>query len=275
MKSPRPAELDTWLRKSEAHARKYPTDYGQITQGMMRMHNEQGYLAIAVSTAMIPRAMKILESFILKLYNAGLSVTVDDKPHFHCPGSAIIVDGEHIPFKVREKQYRTTTSSYGTDYRTTKPSGLLEIEIYGADSSWKPSKAYTDTEYTKLEDKLDDIIPYLRKTAVHVRERRLEDEQWQRKRHEEERIRKEHESQIDARAKTAMNILKIISQYRKACTLRGYCDIMEEKFPKEEFADMIAVARSVADWIDPTLAHEDELLSERYSVENFLSIFPV
>ena len=56
-----------------------------------------------------------------------------------------------------------------------------------------------------------------------------------------------------------------------AQVIRRYCDYAEQVVDSEEYKEELGIARRTADWIDPTTDYEDELLSEMFSPEDFLT----
>ena len=93
-------ELQTILRKSETHALTCTIDYG-ITTAIFRSQIEKGYLTLSVSSKMVKKAIKVFELFIRRMYKEGFSLILNCDTHFHCPASAIVVDGEVIPLRLK------------------------------------------------------------------------------------------------------------------------------------------------------------------------------
>ena len=52
--------------------------------------------------------------------------------------------------------------------------------------------------------------------------------------------------------------------------MRKFCDIAAQRSQSEEYKQAIDVARSVANWIDPTTDYVDEILAERYKATDFM-----
>ncbi len=225
---------------------------------------------MSVSSKTIKRAMSILECVILKFYDAGFELTVD-RDRYRAPASAILYDNEIVSFRIREKQVSQMRTDNGYPTRILVPTGKLELELYAGYFEWKPSKLFADTDYTTLEDKIDDIVPYL-KTAIEELKRIHQAEEERRIRQEEEkRLQKEHMQVIQARAALLKSILQDILLYEKAMVIRDYCDKIEPSVKSEDYLEKIKVARSFADWINPTTNYKDELLSEFYGVKDFLA----
>lgn len=261
------AELDALLKKSEAHASTCTME-NYNTSSLVREQNQAGYLTIAVSPKMVKRAVKVFEMFLKRMFKEGFTLILDCERFYHCPASAIVVDGEAIPIRVKEKlAYTTTVDSYGVN-RHSHSSGELVVEIYT--SGRHPSKVLTETAESKWDELFDSVVPYLKKASIRLKAARLEYEEWRRRIDGQERLRKEHEQKIKDRASLAKSILEDIWLYNRAEVIRRYCNMVEKKTLTEEYLKKVEVARAFADWLDPTVDYEDELLSERYNASDFL-----
>ena len=240
-----------------------------ITSSIFDRQIEKGYLTLSVSSKMVKRAIKAYEFFLKRMFEEGFTLIVDCRAHFHCPASALIVDGEEIPVRVKEKRELRNINQGRLRSREYVPSGVLAIEIYGG-TRWGATRVLVETESQKWADVFEDVIPYLHGAAARKRVHRLELEEWHRKIKEDERRREEHEQMIKDRASVVESIIQEVKLYEKAKAIRRYCDIMEQQMGSDEYRDRVATARLIADWIDPTTDYEDEILSDRYDVEDFL-----
>ena len=75
---------------------------------------------------------------------------------------------------------------------------------------------------------------------------------------------------IRARAAQVKSILQDIYLYEQAKIIQDYCDMVEPLTKSENYLKKIQIARSFADWVNPTTDYEDELLSELYDAKDFL-----
>lgn len=262
------SDLEAVLQRSEAHALKCTIDNG-MTSCIFRVQIEKGYITMAVSSKMVKKAIRALDIFLRRMYREGFSLIVDCNSHYHSPASAIIVDREVIPIRMKEKQ-RLEDASHGTwHYKRYVPTGVLALEIYGGTKD-EPTKVLMETNDSSWDVVSEDIIPYLRKAAKQIRENRLEVEEQQRKWQEEERKRKEHLQMIMDRASAVKSIMHDVFLYEKAEVIRRYCNLAETLITSDEYKDKVAAARRIADWLDPTNSYVDEILSEKYRAEDFL-----
>lgn len=262
------SELESVLKRSEEHALTCTIDYG-TSLGIYRRQIAKGFLTLAVSSKMMKQAIKVLDILLRRMYKEGFSLVLDCDTHIHCPASALVIDGELIPIRLKEKRAVQFDYSGKWKYSRYVPTGVLALEIYGGTSS-NYTKVLEETKNQKWEDSFEKIIPYLRGAAKRIKADRLETEAWRRKMEEQHRLRKEHEKLITERASVVQSIINDVMLYERAEVIRKYCDIAEERISSDEYKDKIAVARQIADWIDPSVDYEDEILSEKYSVNDFL-----
>lgn len=257
--------LPALLKQSEKHALEWSIERGAGNQYYHR-HIEQGFLSMSVSSKTIKRALKVLEQIISKFYEAGFALTVE-RNRYGTPASAILYDGEVVPFRIREKQVSQPNRRDSYPSRILVPTGKLELELYAGYFELKPSKLFADTDYTKLEDKIDEVVPYLKK-AIDELKRIHQQEKIQRQEQEERaRKQKEHKRAIEERAKQIESIMRDIRLYDKARIIREYCDKVEP-FATQDYLKKIELARRFADWIDVTVDYTDEL-SEFYRKTDF------
>ena len=258
-------QVPSLLKKSEKHAIEWRIERDD-NRNFYEQQTEVGYLSMSVSSKTVKRALRILERLITEFYKAGFALTVE-RNNYHSPASAILFDGEMVSFRIREKQVSQPNTKDSYPSRILVPTGKLELELYAGYFDWKPSKLYADTDYTKLENKIDEVVPYLKRAIdelkkIHQREEILRQEQ-------EERVRKqkEHKKALEERATQVKSILMDIHLYDRARIIREYCDKVEP-YATPNYLKMIELARQFADWIDVTVDYTDEL-SEMYRKTDF------
>lgn len=260
--------LPALLKRSEKHALEWSIERGSGNQ-YYHFQIERGYLSMSVSSKTIKRAIRVLEQVITKFYEAGYALTVE-RNRYSTPASAVLFDGEVVPFRIREIQVSQINRRDNYPSRVLVPTGKLVLELYAGYFELKPSKLFADTDYTKLEDKIDDIVPYLKGAIFELKRIHQEEDERRIQQEKERRLREEHERMIRARAAQVKSILQDIFLYEKAKVIQEYCDMVEPLTKSEKYLAKIQIAREVADWINPLSDYEDELLSESYSVTDFL-----
>ena len=258
-------EVPSLLKKSEKHAIEWSIERDD-NRNFYERQTEVGYLSMSVSSKTVKRAIGILERLISQFYEAGFALTVD-RNNYHSPASAILSEGEIVSFRIREKQVSQPNKKDSYPSRILVPTGKLELELYAGYFDWKPSKLYADTDYTKLEDKIDEVVPYLKKAIDELKEIHLREEIQRQEQEERARKQKEHEQALEERAKQVKSILRDIRLYDRARIIREYCDKVEP-FAAQGYLKKIELARRFADWIDVTVDYTDEL-SELYRKTDF------
>ena len=259
-------EVPSLLKKSEKHAVEWCIERDD-NRNFYEQQIKEGYLSMSVSSKTVKRALRILEQLISQFFQAGFALTVE-RNRYHAPASAILFEGEVVSFRIREKQVCQPNKKDSYPSRILVPTGKLELELYAGYFEWKPSKLFADTDYTKLEDKIDEVVPYLKGAIKELQEIHLREEIERKEQEEKARKQKEHEQALEARAKQVKSILRDIRLYDRARIIRDYCDKVAPLIESESYLKKIELARRFADWIDPTVAYTDEL-SELYYKTDF------
>ena len=96
--------------------------------------------------------------------------------------------------------------------------------------------------------------------AEQVKQARLSREEAERQRQEQERKREERRQRYNEEVDRTLALVNCASDYEIACRIRSYVSAMEKAHADQ---DLSAWARAKADWYDPTIAKEDELLGKR------------
>lgn len=134
------------------------------------------------------------------------------------------------------------------------PNGVFRIKMSN-------SKYIKDTKLNKLEDMIPEIVLLFYQCYFEIRTRREDWEEAQRIREEEKQKARMLQERIDQEKKKTREFLNIITDYKLANEIRKFVDVLKEsnKTDKETIQWML----KKADWIDPTISIEDELLGKR------------
>ena len=259
--------LGALLDKSEKHAIEYSADY-RTCSTLFKHQLEDGYLSMTVSTKNVKRAIRLLKEIILKFYDAGFSITVIGKG-YKIPSSAFIINGETIPFRIREKMDRQKVMRNGYLSNVLVPTGIMSFELYAGFFEWKPSKVYTDTTCFKLEDRIEEMVPYLIDAVKELKEIKQRYELERQQEEEKHRLEEERMKKAEVKLQIVEYVMKDIKRYEKAKLIREYCDAIEPKVKSTKYYGMLQIARSFADWIDPTVDFIDEQLAEFFENTDF------
>ena len=229
---------------------------------------ENGILDIKVSRGNIARALRFMDTLIKALGARGHSVEIRNNK------TCIVIDEQKIEVKFREKLRKEIIKGDRWDTTNYLPTGLLAFQINRFTvKEWKDGD-------TKIEEHLSKIIARLETIAAQMKVRELE---WKKEREisaERERIKKEYEQKKEKDLSDFKVTLLKAARWHKATNLRNYIDAVEAKAKandtwNEDSEQWIAWARAKADWYDPFIETDDELLADidRETLEPIKRVF--
>ena len=231
---------------------KQPAYYHNI-KGLL--NTSPGVLNITVAPQNVKRALLFMDIFIKAIKKRGYNLIIKE-------GTKVVIDNVLLDIGLRERLKRTVVK--GTHWDTTElnPSNILSLRLDAY-----PAVEWTDTNTTKLEDKIPNIIAKLELQAVKEKKEAIEREirhieyERQRKIEEDFKARKEQE-----KIKTK-KLFSDAEKFDKATIYRNYIAATEQKAIREnnlteELKDWIKWANEKADWFDPFTNKEDELLND-------------
>jgi len=153
--------------------------------------------------------------------------------------------------EIKRQSYASKPNIRKYDYI---PNGIFRIKM--------PNGKYIkDTKSNKLEDMIPEIVMLFYQYYFEIRNRREEREEKQRIREEEEKKARLLQERIDQEKKKTREFLNVVSDYRLANEIRKFVDILRESDKTDQ--ETITWMSRKADWIDPTISAEDELLGKR------------
>ena len=130
-------------------------------------------------------------------------------------------------------------------------------------------KYIRETDKVKLEDKLGDIIIKLYEQSEEVKVERLAREERERKYQEEEERKEKIRNAKKNEAQKVKELLNLAEDYRIACEIRNYINAIScQDNLSNEMKDWIKWASKKADWFDPIIDKEDEILGKREHQES-------
>lgn len=135
--------------------------------------------------------------------------------------------------------------------------GRLSVDVDGM-------KFFRDCKTCKLEDRLGDMLLELYIASERQKQRRLAREEAERKRQEEENRKEERRKRYNKEADMTLALENEAEDYDIACKIRAYISIYESVHRDDDNIDeWITWANAKADWYDPTVSRQDELLGKR------------
>ena len=172
----------------------------------------------------------------------------------------VIIEEGDIKIQFREKLKREIIKEARWDSTVLHPTGILAFQIYYPSKEWKDGKI-------PIEDQLSKIITRLELIGREEKERRIQSQKEKVLRKEKERIEKEFHLEKEKDLTAFKDTLQKASRWHKVVNLRNYIDSVEQKAIEknnfsEELKSWVEWARKKAEWYDPFIESEDELLND-------------
>lgn len=229
------------------------------------------FLADSVSEETLHRVFHMLDALIHAMEPLGCSLTNDLQ---------FVVRGETVPLIITEsmdkvshintKEENMQLLKYEEDRKrhsyASRPNirkydyiynGRLSITVYKL-------KSYRDCKTYVLEDRLGDILIQMYGASNLLRKEREKREEAERKRKEEERLREEYRNNYNDEVDRIIALTNLAEDYDTAYMIRQYISAVEtSKVLDEKTLAWIEWAKAKADWFDPIIAREDEVLGIR------------
>ena len=239
-------------------------------------------LDIKVSSQILPRTMRIMDTLLKSLDALDLDVTIKN-------GNTIVtMDNIEIPFGIREELKTEQTlldpdldgsySFHHSRYRTVKkPSGKLCLSVQDFYSDRSLRKNWRDTKHKCLEDEIEKIIVGFMKIFAEKKERIRQGEEQERqrqemirRREEEERRRKELRSKIEKEQERVSGLIESAENWHTSKLIRDFISDVEllrmagtcNYKPDRPWDEWIIWAKSQADRLDPLSSSPPSILDE-------------
>ena len=221
-----------------------------------------------VSEEQLPRLYRILDTLFTIFEKIGERITNDlriqigkDTVDFEVIESTVKVNHELTKEEARqlvEYNDEVKRRSYASKPNIRKydyiPNGLLRIKVSNGEY-------IKDTKLNKLEDMIPEIVILFYQRYFEIRTQREDWEETQRKREEEKQKARMLQERIDQEKKKTREFLNMLSDYKLADEIRKFVGILKESDKADQ--ETIEWMSRKADWIDPTISAEDELLGKR------------
>jgi len=125
----------------------------------------------------------------------------------------------------------------------------------------RKGRYFRDTDTVNIETRLGDILIELYEESEVVRLDREAREEAKRKQEEEERLRQERRKRYNEEVDRTIALTNMSQDYDTACKIRAFISALESAENIDE--ELINWAKKKADWFDPIIARNDEVLGER------------
>jgi hypothetical protein len=215
------------------------------------------YVSITVEEANFSRALLIMDTFIKLLRYRGHSFRRDRNNW----GPNIVVKDVDFNFHLREVQKRIPPEKeYGSSIYI--PTGILLIKIgesYKA-IEWKDANVKLENQLVKVVAKIELLaemeLVWRENCRLHAIQRA-----------EEEKIKKEFQARKEKEIIKTKNLFSDAEKFDKATIYRNFINATEqraihENTLTEELKEWIKWAKEKANWFDPFINREDELLND-------------
>lgn len=241
------------------------------------IHNytENGYFQ-NVSKFEKERCMKILSLVYYAIEELGGTINKD---------FSLQVRGEHVELEVEElkdqvkheltKEEAKKLLEYEDRKKTFSYASKPNIRKYDYVYNGKLKitcgnrKYIRENDKIKLEDKLGDIIIKLYEQSEEVKTERLASEERERIQREEEERKEKIRNEKKNEAQKIKELVNCSEDYKIACEIRNYINaISKQDNLTEEIKEWIKWANKKANWFDPIINEEDELLGKRNHTES-------
>ncbi len=258
---PSPKKLeDTEVDGHVAKARKVYSESakGRDPKKLIKIAYES--INLNVSPSIIERALSFMDALFKVVKASGGKIRV--APH----STLILMDGEEFFVALREKQNRTEQPDQRNSWINYdfSGSGILILKI--GEQTWR-SKEWSDTAYTRIEEKLDAILEGIREMAIKEKQDRADQKirqmEWDATAKIKEDLEKLRTTELNGFIELKNNSIK----WENAQRIRRFLDEMEARAQAERNLDdklrtYLEWARKKADWYDPLVSADDELMGE-------------
>lgn len=130
----------------------------------------------------------------------------------------------------------------------------------------RKGRYFRDTNTVNIESRLGDMLIDLYEESEVVRLDREAREEAKRKQEEEERLRQERRKRYNEEVDRTIALTNMAQDYDTACKIRAFVYALESAENIDE--EWINWAKKKADWFDPIIAKNDEVLGEREHEES-------
>jgi hypothetical protein len=211
---------------------------------------------INVSKENLSRALRFMDSFIKVMRNRGHKVYVEG-------GTFVILGDEKVSLYLRDLSKRIIVEEKNWTRSELIPTGKL---TFIATFHWLGEISWKDGT-RPIEQQMQNIVLRLEEKRFEEMERRLNIEKHWAEQREEQRIRKELEQRKSNEVAEFKKLLLKAERWQKAVDLINFLNAYENRAVEngtltEEKVKWLEWARKKADWFDPEIELEDELMED-------------
>lgn len=233
------------------------------------------FLAGLISEESLPRVYRILDALFRQVERLG--GLVEDDLSLQIQNEHVrleIVEGQNAVPHVITRAEAQALMKYQDEKRhdrfwASKPqirkndyvfNGRLRISV-------RTGRYFRDTDKVNVESRLGDILIEIYEEAEKLRLERLAREEEARRKAEEARQREERRNRYNEEVERTVALENAALDFETACRIRAYVKEVQKLQGREGLDDKTAKwiewATKKADWLDPTIARDDELFGKR------------
>lgn len=180
------------------------------------IHTDSGLLSISVQKHNVPRALRIMNTFIKMAESRGHEVILEDQK------TKLVVDGEKFPIRFREKHTRQIIQDESWSRTEKVPNDILSIKYdYHFDKEWADKG-------TLLEGQLPRILAFFELRSVEIKQQREYHRIAQIEADRKREIERKLQAQREWEAKKQDILINQSDKWHKAESLRQFIARIEE-----------------------------------------------
>ena len=227
---------------------------GWFGKGRDIIYSKGECLATEVTKPNIPRALRIWNTLIKIILQRGHKISNNKISEF-------LINEEEFTIRVREILKRVKVKDPSWERYEMVGSGIMSIKIgHGFEG-----KEWREQKDKKLEDQILNVIAKLEHLAQKEKIARIERQERWRKIEEEETIKKAREEKVATELKNFKQLFETAGRWHRSQYLRNYINeferyALESNCLDSHKRDWIAWAKEKADWYDPFIEKEVDLL---------------
>lgn len=218
------------------------------------IHTDRGLLSISTQKHNVPRALRIMNTFIKMAENRSHEVVLEDEK------TKLVVDNEKFPIRFREKHTRQEMPDERWSSSELVPNDVLSIKYdYHFDKEWADKG-------TPLEDQLPRILAFFELKSVEIKQRREYYRIAQIEADRKREIERKLQAQREWEAKKQDFLLTQSDKWFKAESLRQFIKTIEESKNNSS---------KVQEWLKWAKLQLEELDPLSNGTESFINQFDI
>lgn len=214
-----------------------------------------GILNINVTPQNVKRALLFMDIFIKVIEKRGHKIIINE-------GTKIVINGTELRIELRERLKRKIVKGTYWDSTELEPSNILsfKLDIY-------PTKEWTDSSTSQLEDKIPNIIAKLELQAVKEKQDAIKREIWHKECERKRKIEEDLEDKRNYELREFKGLFQKANRWHQTEILRKYITEVENKAKEKgpltnSVIKWLEWANNKVEWYDPFTEKEDEIFEK-------------